>query len=123
MKVLLSIKPEYAERIFSGDKKYEFRRVVFKNTEANTVVVYASAPISKVVGEFEIGGILADSPEQLWEVTKKHAGIDDNFFFEYFSGRNVGYAIKVKNPKKYSKALDVREHFSLAPPQSFAYII
>jgi predicted transcriptional regulator len=32
MKVLLSIKPQFAEMIFSGTKKYEFRRSVFKVT-------------------------------------------------------------------------------------------
>ena len=30
MKILLSIKPEFAEKIFSGSKKYEFRRRIFK---------------------------------------------------------------------------------------------
>lgn len=33
MKVLLSIKPEFAERIFNGSKKYEFRKVIFKNPD------------------------------------------------------------------------------------------
>ena len=31
MKVLLSIKPEFAEKIFNGTKKYEFRKSIFKN--------------------------------------------------------------------------------------------
>ena len=31
MKVLLSIKPEFAEKIFDGTKLYEFRRSIFKN--------------------------------------------------------------------------------------------
>lgn len=30
MEVLLAIKPEFVEKIFSGEKKYEFRKVVFK---------------------------------------------------------------------------------------------
>jgi predicted transcriptional regulator len=30
MKVILSIKPEYAFKIFDGTKKFEFRRVIFK---------------------------------------------------------------------------------------------
>ena len=32
MKILLSIKPEFAERIFDGSKKYEFRKVIFRKT-------------------------------------------------------------------------------------------
>jgi predicted transcriptional regulator len=32
-------------------KKYEFRKVVFKNPKVKTVVVYASSPVQKVIGE------------------------------------------------------------------------
>ena len=54
MRVLLSIKPEFAELIFKGTKKFEFRKSIFKNSEIKTVVVYASSPMQKVIGEFEI---------------------------------------------------------------------
>jgi predicted transcriptional regulator len=122
MRVLLSIKPKYAERIFSGEKQYEFRRVLFKRPETRVVVVYASAPVSKVVGEFEISGIISDSPSCLWAATKEHAGIDEDSFFDYFAGQQMAHAIKVKNPTRYQRALDIREEFSLRPPQSFAYL-
>jgi predicted transcriptional regulator len=42
MRVLLSIKPEFAFKILMV-KKYEFRKVVFKNPKVKTVVVYASS--------------------------------------------------------------------------------
>lgn len=45
MKVLLSIKPEFAEKIFSGEKKFEFRRSIFKDKTVKTVLVYASASL------------------------------------------------------------------------------
>ena len=63
MKVLLSIKPEYAEKIFSGEKRYEFRKAVFKNQLIQTVVVYATMPVGKIIGEFNIKQILKDEPE------------------------------------------------------------
>ena len=31
MKVLLSIKPEFAEKILNGTKRFEFRKGIFKN--------------------------------------------------------------------------------------------
>ena len=55
MKVLLSIKPEYASKILDGTKRYEYRRAIFKRTEVTTVVVYASDPVRKVIGEFAPG--------------------------------------------------------------------
>ena len=59
MKVLLSIKPEFVEKIFAGTKKYEFRKSLFKKSGVKYVVIYASAPIKRVVGEFEIDDILS----------------------------------------------------------------
>lgn len=62
MKVLLSIKPEFAFKIFEGKKKFEFRKVIFKNPNVKTVVVYASSPVQRVIGEFEIDDILSSDP-------------------------------------------------------------
>lgn len=122
MKVLLSIKPEFAERIFDGSKKFEFRKAIFKNREIKTVVVYASSPMQKVIGEFEIDSIINDSLAVLWEKTKRFAGIDEDFFYQYFAEREKGYAIKIKNTKKYKKPLCLREDYNLLPPQSFLYL-
>ena len=52
-KVLLSIKPEFADKIFNGTKKYEFRRSIFKEN-IKIIVVYVSYPVQEIVGEFEI---------------------------------------------------------------------
>ena len=67
MKVLLSIKPEFANKIFSGSKKFEFRKSIFRNKNISKIVVYASAPVQRVIGEFEIEDILASDPNSLWE--------------------------------------------------------
>lgn len=122
MKVLLSIKPEFAERIFDGTKKYEFRKAIFKNPNVKTVVVYASSPVQQVIGEFEIEDILSDDPAGLWEKTKEFSGISEEFFFDYFELRETGFAIKVKKPKRYKKALNLQTAFNATPPQSFRYL-
>ena len=100
MKVLLSIKPEFAFKIFDGEKKFEFRKVIFKNPDIRTVVVYASSPVQQVIGEFEIDDILSSSPNEIWELTKKYSGISEIYFHEYFENRLVAHAIKIKNTKK-----------------------
>lgn len=69
MKVLLSIKPEFADKIFEGTKRFEFRRAIFKNTNVKKVVVYASSPVQKVIGEFEIDFIFKNRLEELWSET------------------------------------------------------
>lgn len=122
MKVLLSIKPEFADLIFLGIKKFEFRKAIFKNKSIKTIVVYASSPTQKVIGEFEIETILNDDLDNLWRKTKKHAGIDEEYFYEYFAKRDSGFAIKIKKTRKYKKPLCLRSDYNLTPPQSFLYL-
>jgi len=123
MKVLLSIKPEYADKIFSGEKKYEYRRMVFKNTEIKVVIVYATKPVGKIIGEFTIKEILRDSPERIWSKTKKDSGISEVFFNHYFHDRNHAFAIQIENYTLYDKSIDpytIIENFFA--PQSFRYL-
>jgi len=122
MKVLLSIKPEFAFKIFEGKKKFEFRRVIFKNPDVKTVIVYASSPIQRVIGEFEIDNILSSDPHEIWKQTKKYSGISEDFFYEYFADREIAYAIKIKNTKKYRRPLNLRDDFNVEPPQSYMYL-
>ena len=54
MKILLSIKPEFVEKIISGEKKFEFRKSLPKRDGITTVVVYSTMPVGKVIGEFKV---------------------------------------------------------------------
>ncbi len=121
--VLLSIKPEFVEKIFSGLKRYEFRRVIFKSKNVSKVVVYASHPVQRVVGEFEVGGILALNQKQLWQRTKQYSGIAKAYFDDYFADKETAYAIKIKRARRYAQPM-MLEYLcpSARPPQSFMYL-
>src|SRR6516225_10977261 len=93
---VLSIKPEYAEAIFTGRKRYEFRRNIFREN-IRIVIVYMSSPVMQVVGEFSVEGIITDDVDALWDQTEPHAGIERDAFMKYFAGRDVGHAIKIAN--------------------------
>jgi len=122
MKIILSIKPEFANKIFEGTKKYEFRRAIFKNPNVKKIMVYASSPVQKIIGEFEIDQIINLDLKSLWNKTHRYSGITEDFFFEYFVDKEKGYAIKIKNYKKYHKPLCIRDDFNAFPPQSFLYV-
>lgn len=122
MKVLLSIKPEFAEKIFSGEKKFEFRRAIFKDKSVKTILVYASAPVQKVIGEFEIEEIVCQDIETLWKTTQSHAGITYEYFATYFEGKDQGFAIKIKNLRRFKIAQCIKKDYQLVPPQSFVYV-
>jgi len=122
MKVLLSIKPEFAEKIFNGSKRFEYRRSIFKNPNIKTIVVYASYPVQKVIGEFDIDEIINTNVNDIWRETSEFAGISKEYFMNYFIDRKDGYAIKVKKVRRYKNELNLKEHFGIIPPQSFVYL-
>lgn len=124
MKVLLSIKPEYAFKIFDGTKLYEFRKVIFKNKEVKTVIVYASSPVKKVIGEFDIEKVLVDNPENIWDKTKTNSGITKEFFDSYFAKKKYAFAIKVKKTKRYDLPKELKKDYDISfAPQSFIYLL
>lgn len=122
LRALLSIKPKHVEKIFSGEKKYEFRKILFKQPGVKSIVVYASSPISKVVGEFNVKAILSMDLDELWEKTANYSGIDKSFFDDYFKGRTTGFAISVGKLNKYPRPLELETLGIKYPPQSFCYL-
>lgn len=117
----MSIRPPYAEAIFRGEKRFEFRRAIFRKA-VDVVVVYTTSPTSLVVGEFDVSEIISESVEKLWSRTSRYAGIDQEVFFSYFKGRGVGHAISIGNVRKYKKPLELAGTFGIRAPQSFVYI-
>jgi predicted transcriptional regulator len=122
-RVLLSVKPQFAEAILAGDKTFEFRRALFRSPEVTTIVLYASSPTCKVVGEFTIDQVLTLALDDLWKTTRNGGGIERSYFYEYFEGRSTGHALKVKRTRRYRSPLCLRKDFGIThPPQSFCYL-
>lgn len=123
MKVLLSIKPEFVEKILTGEKKFEFRKNRFRKENITSVVIYSTMPVGMVVGEFEVITILQDTPELLWKKTNSHAGIDKSFFDEYYEEKILAYAIKIGKVKEYKRPLSLSElGENITAPQSYRYL-
>ena len=121
MNVLLSIKPKYANAILAGEKQVEFRKKTFKK-EVERVYIYSSAPEQKIIGYFIIDNIDAAPPEELWKKYNAVGSISKEDFFDYFFEKEIGYSIKIKNFKKFSKSKNPKDIFeNFVPPQSYMY--
>jgi predicted transcriptional regulator len=123
MNVLLSIKPEFVERIFSGEKKFEYRKAIFKRNDIKKIVIYSTMPEGKIVGEFSIEQIHNNSPDLIWKQTEKSSGIQKSFFDSYFIGRQKAYAIEIANVIKYDTPIKLSQLAKkVRAPQSFSYL-
>ena len=119
--ILLSIKPEYVEKIFAGSKKYEFRKRL-ANKAVGKILMYSTAPIMKVVGEVQIVETISTSPTALWECTKKFAGISRDKYREYYKDCKIAYAYRLGQVTRYEPPKELSEFNINMPPQSFIYL-
>ena len=125
MKVILPIKPQYAEKIFSGEKTYELRKQLFKYPITH-VIVYATAPISKVIGEFEVSHIIAAHPIELWNMIrlsedKSLACVTKREFINYFDLMKYAFALAIKKPTLFDEPHPLSDYGLTHAPQSFVY--
>lgn len=59
----------------------------------------------------------------MWYSFKHSAGIDKKDFFEYFNGKEKGYAIKIKDFVSFDEPIDpYQKNPNFVPPQSYAYL-
>jgi predicted transcriptional regulator len=122
MKALLSIKPKYVEQIIKGNKKYEFRKLIFKQ-KVDRIYIYSSAPTKKIIGHFTLSKTIEKSPKELWKELRAVSGISERDFFQYFMGKKKGFAIKIDCLELFDEPIDPQKHIkNFIPPQSFCYL-
>jgi predicted transcriptional regulator len=119
--ILISIRPEFIKMMHEGDKFFEYRKYIPENTKQ--IIIYATVPIKGIVGIVQIKKIYCEKPRTLWRKTKDGAGISYEFFLEYFSGKDIGYALEIGNTRWFTKPIPLKKiKKDLKPPQSFFYI-
>lgn len=120
-KMLLSINPEHVENIFSGAKKFEFRKVRCRS-EVDRIVIYSTSPVMKIVGEAEVLNVIEGLPAEVWEQTEEYAGIKKTFFDQYYEGKNKAVAYHLGIIKQYQRPLNLSDFGVRSAPQSFVYL-
>lgn len=122
----MSIRPQYADKIFNGIKTVELRRVKPKFlAEGDLIFVYVSSPVKSLVGAFTVSSITEKSLTSLWKNVKDYAGVSRSEFLNYFQNVEKGAAIFIKDvwllPKPIHLAELKKEVKGFHPPQNFRY--
>ena len=122
--LLMSVKPEFAERIMQRKKTVELRRKFSTRWIGHRINIYASAPVMSLIGEARIAGVVANKPEIIWERFHDQVGCSRAEFNSYAAGTDELYAIELDDVRPYRNGLSliqmshlVKEH--LTPPQSY----
>lgn len=120
--IMISIHPEFANAIFRGDKKVEFRKLNIPR-HIEHVVLYVTAPERKIAGYFSVKDIVEAKPSELWKKYQKVSGTTEDFFFDYYQQQEVGLGLLVDQVEVFQNPLTLDHTTSGGrPPQSFSYV-
>jgi type I restriction enzyme S subunit len=79
--------------------------------------------MKKIVAHFQLGEIVEGHPKYLWEQFRNVSGIEEEDFFQYFAGKDTGFAIQIEELMQYERPIDPKALFkNFVPPQSFCYV-
>jgi predicted transcriptional regulator len=124
--ILFSIRPFYADKILTGEKSVELRRKFPEyGTTGSTALIYATSPVSAVVGTAIIKSVFRLSLSKLWKTHGASACIAKHDFDVYFAGQDYGFAITLdaaRQLKSQLTASDLEIEFGIVPPQSYRYL-
>lgn len=123
--VVLSIKPQYSEKIMAGFKTVELRRrFPISSPKGTMAYIYSTSPVRAMVGMVEIKSVLKLPVAEIWQRFEKAAHIKKIDFDKYFEGVEHGFALVFTETRAFSKPLplaELREKYGFEPPQSFLY--
>ena len=124
--LFLSLRPEYAELLLTGEKTVELRRIRPRAPIGTEVLLYASSPQRELVGMCTVGAIGQADPTEIWKLHGSNTGIGRSAFRSYFRGASRAVAISVRNPTRLDRPIPLAqlraEWVNFQPPQSFRYV-
>jgi predicted transcriptional regulator len=124
--LLLSIRPEFVEKIFAGEKRVELRRRRPRLQTGDTIAIYATAPRCELVGLARVVGIRRSTPRGLWLSVRNDAGIDRHQYDRYFEGSENAIGIELEDPVEFNRPATLKElRFAwpgFHPPQGYRYL-
>ena len=119
--VIISIRPFFVNAIFCRKKRFEFRRVVARFRTGDQMLVYATAPLSLLVGEFRVGRVLTGTPEEVCALTAPDPL--RQYTSSYLRGAKSCTAIEILDPTRWASPVPLGRLFpGKRPPQSYALL-
>jgi predicted transcriptional regulator len=123
--LLLSIKPEFVEKIFNGEKNIELRKSAPNVAPGDLIVIYSTMPVKAVIGICQVKEILKMTPSRMWKLHSKSLGIDKKRFLEYYENMSLSVGIVLTAIQKFPDCISLeslkKKHPPFQPPQTFRY--
>jgi predicted transcriptional regulator len=96
--MLFGVHPQWLDMFLDGSKLPEYRTRRPKVSVGDTILLYATAPRSRVEAKAVVLDILTGSPSEIWDRTR-FRGIERPAYDKYFEGRSLAVALELKVTK------------------------
>jgi len=123
--VVLSIKPQYTDKIIEGKKTVELRRRFPVSMPSGTLAyIYSTSPVRALVAFAEIANVIKSPVREIWDRYASVASIEKLDFDHYFAGRDDGFVLRLSNVRSLARPVpleELRHRFRFEAPQSYLY--
>lgn len=118
--ILMSIKPRFVEKIYSGRKTVEYRKT--QPHRYLPILIYETAPMKLITGIvpwWDLKG--AADPETVWKLTSAHGGISKPEFDTYYAHSRYAIGLRFHDVQKLERPIALSE-LGIRAPQSYRYV-
>lgn len=114
---MIPLHPQYWDMCRDGSKIWVLREDTISPRCVDGLVIYATAPVSRIVGDVDLVRTHVGYVDDVWEVVKTGCGITRDQYDLYYQDQETAIAYRLGNVWEYSPSLDARY-----APQGYKYL-
>jgi predicted transcriptional regulator len=115
---VFSIRPQYVERILDGHKRWEYRRRRPRVEHGDLILIYETAPMSKIVASARVGAVRCGHMLEIWAETDRDGCVSPEEYAAYFDGVSQAVAIELTHVQVFADPLPLPG--GMVAPQSWS---
>lgn len=120
--VCLSIKRRYAEAIYRGEKRYEYRRQAPAVDPPYHLLLYETKPSQRITGAAIVDEVVTGDPDEVVNATVDETTHGPLELLEYFDGADEGSALHIADSMRFEPCLELFHVGISTAPQNFQYV-
>lgn len=120
--IMISATPKHADLLLDDPSKTVFFYKVTPVNKVERVLIYATAPVQAVVGEFDLKEIKISALSTAWKNFSSSSVFTKKEFDQYYEGKNEAHAIISGKSFRYSKPKSLSDYGMSKGPSGFQYL-
>lgn len=121
--ILISIRPNFVEKILGGEKTVELRTRRANLQPGTRMWIYSTLPQGEICAMAHVEFVYTDAPEIIWEQYSEEIGITEDEFWDYIGDRDSASVIKMASVDPVESGVTLqyiqKKLGTFSPPQFF----